>query len=156
MGIAIPIIGDLIKGAKDIIGEVVVDKDKRAQIAFELDRLELEYADKAAQRETDVQLGQIGINKVEAASSNMFVAGWRPAVGWVGVTALGYNYVAYPLGMFISRLLGYTGSFPTLDNEAMWTLLAGLLGIGGFRTFEKVKGVSVKEPEPSPPANSTS
>lgn len=81
--------------------------------------------------------GQLDINKAEAANPNVWVSGWRPGVGWVCVAALGYQYVARPL------LIGFgvASEMPALDSS-LWELLFGMLGLGGLRTFEKVKGVA--------------
>ena len=81
--------------------------------------------------------GQLAINQAEAANPNLFVAGWRPGVGWVCVVALGYQYVARPLMMGF----GVSDNMPALD-ESLWELLFGMLGLGSLRTFEKVKGVT--------------
>ena len=83
--------------------------------------------------------GQLEINKMEAQSSSIFVAGWSPAIGWVCAAALMFQYLARPL------LVGF-GVSPTLPglDDSLWELLFGMLGLGGLRTFEKVKGVASK------------
>lgn len=82
---------------------------------------------------------QLDINKVEAQNPNLFVSGWRPAIGWICALALLYQYVARPLLMAfnVSQFL------PGLDDN-LWQLLLGMLGMGGLRTFEKVQGVARK------------
>ncbi len=134
----IPILGDIIDAVKDIVGEVVVDKDKKNEINYKL----AELADKAEARVHEEVLAQIEVNKVEAASGSLFVAGWRPFVGWVGGAGLAYSAIVQPFASWIARLSGYTGDFPPIDNMLLLTVLGGLLGIGGMRTFEKVRGVS--------------
>ena len=93
--------------------------------------------------------GQMEVNKVEAASSSLFVAGWRPAIGWIGAAALGYQFLAYPLLIWAWALLQARGQVPNnlqpppmLDTEALWVVLSGMLGIAGLRSVEKVKGVA--------------
>lgn len=93
--------------------------------------------------------GQMEVNKVEAASSSLFVAGWRPAIGWIGAVALGYQFLLYPLLVWIWTLLqardlvpGCLQPPPMLDTEALWVVLSGMLGIAGLRSVEKVKGVA--------------
>lgn len=93
--------------------------------------------------------GQMEVNKVEAASSSLFVAGWRPAIGWIGAVALGYQFLLYPLLVWIWTLLqardlvpGSLQPPPMLDTEALWVVLSGMLGIAGLRSVEKVKGVA--------------
>lgn len=128
----IPIIGDLIDGVKDLVSEVIVDKDKRDQVNLELAKLQ-----DSAQARLDAQvLAQVEVNKVEAASGSIFVAGWRPAVGWVGASALAYSYILSPI------LVGLGLDLPTPDYSGLMNIVLAMLGIGGMRTYEKVKGVS--------------
>lgn len=153
----IPIVGDLIKGVIDRVGgvadQLIVDKDKKLQLQVELERLKISEASKAEDRLHQQMMGQIEINKVEAASSNVFVAGWRPAAGWVSVGGLAYATILEPLGSWAARVLfKYSGNFPEIDPTLLIFTLGGMLGIGTLRTIEKVQGVVNKEPEPSPPA----
>ena len=86
--------------------------------------------------------GQIDTNKVEAANPNMFVAGWRPYVGWVCGTGFAIQFVVAPIAEWGAALAGHPMKFPQLDMGTLLTLLGGMLGIGGLRTFEKTKGVN--------------
>lgn len=86
--------------------------------------------------------GQIETNKVEAANPNMFVAGWRPFVGWVCGTGFAVQFVIAPIAEWLAALSGHPVKFPELDMETLLTLLGGLLGLGGLRTFEKLKGAN--------------
>lgn len=89
---------------------------------------------------TDLAKAQIGVNAAEAASGSLFIAGWRPAVGWVCVAALVYQYIVSPLAPWILTVFGvHVPPLPGLD-DTLWQLLAGMLGLGSLRTFEKVKG----------------
>jgi hypothetical protein len=144
----LPFIGDLIDGVKDIVSEVVVDKDKRDQVNLELKKLE----DQATAR-LDAQVSsQIEVNKVEAASNSVFVAGWRPAVGWVGAAGLAYATIFQPLASWTAAVVfEYKGGFPILDTELLWVALSGILGIGGMRSFEKYKGVATDNYAVQPP-----
>ena len=78
---------------------------------------------------------QTKINEVEAQHRSLFVAGWRPAIGWVCGLAFAYHYVAFP----IIRTIYPNVEFPVLDTEPLFTVLLGMLGLGGLRTFEKLK-----------------
>ena len=78
---------------------------------------------------------QTKINEVEAQHRSLFVAGWRPAIGWVCGLAFAYHYVAFP----IIRTIYPDVEFPVLDTEPLFTVLLGMLGLGGLRTFEKLK-----------------
>ena len=88
--------------------------------------------------------GQTDINAVEAANTNLFVSGWRPFIGWVCGIALAYQYVAAPLLMWIASSLHIALSAPPKLDGTLWELVFALLGMGGLRTFEKVKGVASK------------
>ncbi len=86
--------------------------------------------------------GQIETNKVEAANPNMFVAGWRPFVGWVCGTGFAVQFVIAPIAEWLAALTGHPVKFPELDMDTLLTLLGGMLGLGGLRTFEKLKGAN--------------
>jgi len=85
------------------------------------------------------------INEVEAQSSSLFVAGWRPCVGWVCCAALSWTYILQPIAAFALAQFGYLTALPRLDmGEELMPILIGMLGLGGLRTFEKVRGVAAK------------
>lgn len=134
---SVPIIGDIIGAVKDVVGEVVVDKDKRNEINFKLKELE----DRANERLHEELMGQIEVNKVEAAHQSVFVAGWRPFIGWTGGVGLGWTFVVSPVVEFFSRIFGYTGSMPEVDSAQLMTLILAMLGVGAMRTYEKTKKV---------------
>jgi len=86
--------------------------------------------------------GQLDANRVEAASPSAFTSGWRPGVGWVCVAALAMQYVARPLVAWVGLVTGHPlPELPGIDGS-LWELMLGMLGLGGLRSFEKVKGVS--------------
>jgi hypothetical protein len=87
---------------------------------------------------------QTGINKIEAASTSIFVSGWRPFVGWVCGLGLGYVAIIEPIARFVATMLGYTGAFPTIDTTLTMQVLIGMLGLGGLRSLDKAKGVASK------------
>lgn len=130
----IPIIGDVIGAVKDLVSEVVVDKDKRDQINLELIKIE-----DGAQARIDEQVrAQIEVNKVEAASGSVFVAGWRPAIGWVGAAALAYAYILQPF-------IGVFHATPVYDLDGLYNVVLAMLGVGAMRSFEKARGVSTND-----------
>lgn len=93
--------------------------------------------------------GQMEVNKVEAGNTNLFVAGWRPAIGWCGALAMAYQFLLYPMLTWVWATLQANGWVPTamqpppmLDTSALWTIVTGMLGIAGARTVEKIKGVA--------------
>lgn len=95
--------------------------------------------------ELAAMIAQTDINKVEAASGSIFVAGWRPFCGWVGGAGLAYAAIVEPLLRLIASLSGYTGSFPAIDTTITMQILFGLLGLGAMRSFDKVKGLESME-----------
>jgi hypothetical protein len=114
-----------------------------------LEERKLALEEKKIDQATD--LAQVDINKIEAASTSVFVSGWRPAVGWVGVAGLAYQFLGYPLmqwvwafGQGVDLIPKGLAAPPDLQVEQLMTLLAGLLGFGGMRSFEKSKGIAAK------------
>lgn len=104
------------------------------------DKTEQERAQMAAAL-TIVQ-GQIDANKAEAASPSAFTSGWRPAIGWVCGVALACQYIVRPVLQWVTALTGHPmPDLPGLD-DTLWQLLLGMLGLGGLRTVEKIKGAS--------------
>ena len=97
-----------------------------------------------AQLAAAVQLvqGQMDINKAEAASPSVFVAGWRPFIGWVCGGACAWNWIGLPVAKFACAFAGHPLDLTPADLSEMLPLLLGMLGLGGLRTFEKVKGVA--------------
>lgn len=135
-------------GLDDIIAEglKIINKfipDPQAQVAAQLEMMKIKQAD--AFKELEVQLQeqqmQADINKVEAASDNLFVAGPRPFIMWICGVAFGLQFVLFPLGVFIASLFSKVVPLPTLPLEALMTVLLGTLGLGGYRSWEKIKGV---------------
>lgn len=90
------------------------------------------------------ELGQIEVNKIEAASASVFTSGWRPFIGWVCGAALAFEYVASPLAVWIAASIGHPIPPPPKLDEVLWQLMFGILGMGSLRTFEKVRGVASK------------
>ena len=115
----------------DILDKFVADKDLKTKLNHELE-LELHRAN----------IAQLEINKVEAAHKSVFVSGWRPACAWMCTTALGYHFILQPIIVFLFALSGETIPLPEFDMNALLTILLGMLGLGGMRSFEKMKGVN--------------
>ena len=80
---------------------------------------------------------QTQINKLEAQHRSLFVAGWRPFIGWVCGIALMYNFIIRDLLIFMSPELS---QLPALQMGELMTVLLGMLGLGGMRTYEKMQG----------------
>jgi hypothetical protein len=117
-------ISALIGPVSAILDKVIPDKDLREKLSHEIATM----ADKQMS-------AQIEVNKIEAAHKSLFVAGWRPALGWICGFALLYSTI-------ISPILGIWFTVPVVDTSLLTTVLMGMLGLGAMRTFEKTKGVS--------------
>ena len=130
-----------------LIGKVLdrVLPDKAASEAAKLELFKAVQTGELAQLDADVKLalGQIEINKAEASNPSLFVSGWRPAVGWLCSVGLAYTFLLQPLLAWVSGIRSIPVP-PTLDLGDLMTLLAGLLGLGSLRTYEKVAGVAAK------------
>jgi len=125
-------IGDIISGVGQVIDDLHTSDEERARMDLEARKIE-----------ADLQKAQIEVNKVEAASTNWFVAGARPAVMWICALALAYAAILEPVGRFVARVLfGYDGDFPVIDTDITMQVLFGILGLGAYRAVEKVKGVA--------------
>lgn len=122
----------------DIVKRIWPDANEEQKMKFEQFKTELD----AVWRN---QLAQLDINKLEAQSTSLFVSGWRPAIGWVCGVALTYAAVIEPLVRFVAVVgFGYVGAFPVLDTDITLQILLALLGLGGYRSIEKIKGVARK------------
>lgn len=95
-------------------------------------------------KELQYTLGQIEVNKIEAASTSLFVSGWRPAVGWTAALGYAYEFLVRPIGNGTLVAHGLPPAMPGIEVEALSTLLFGMLGLGTLRTVEKLKGVAKK------------
>ena len=136
-----PILGDIIETVGKLAGKAIVDKDKVREIQFKLEELK----DRANERFHEQSIGQIEINKEEAKHSSMFVAGWRPGMGWVGVVGMGYTFVLAPFIEFFARLSGYDGVMPMPDTGQLMTLVLGMLGLGAMRSYDKTQDTETKK-----------
>ena len=132
----IPLITTLLPSIMDVAGRFLPeDKEKRAAAEREIEA-------KLTESLANIDLAQLDINKTEAAHRSLFVAGWRPAVGWTCTAALAYSYVLEPILTFGLAQSGYLVDLPAVDISQMMPVLMGMLGLGGLRSWEKVKGVS--------------
>ena len=103
--------------------------------------LDIQYAEFLASNGIQLQLAQIATNTEEAKSTSIFIAGWRPFLGWVGGFGLAYAAIIEPVSRFIAQVgFHYAGAFPLIDTTITMQVLSGLVGFGIMRTVEKVKG----------------
>jgi hypothetical protein len=130
------LLGKLVDPVSDILDKVVEDKDQKARLAHEIATMAERHAQELAR-------GQIEINKEEAKSRNIFIAGWRPFVGWTCGLALFWHFLGLPVTLFITGWFNLQHPpLPEFDMQSLMTVLLGMLGLGGMRTFEKFKGIT--------------
>ena len=115
------VVAGIIEKVVDKIDDFTLDKSEKAELIQEINK------------------AQIEVNKVEANSNSLFVAGWRPFVGWTCGVALCYHFVLQPFLVFLLYSSGYQMDLPVFDMTTLTTILMGLLGLGGLRSYEKVK-----------------
>lgn len=128
-------IDQLIGPVTGLLDKFIQDKDQKAKLAHEVATMAQRHAQELAK-------AQLEVNKAEAAHNSMFVAGWRPAVGWCCVLGMAGNFLIIPMANFTLALMEVQVSIPLIDLETMMPVLMGMLGLGAMRSYEKVKGVS--------------
>ena len=129
---------DPVSAGFDVAGKLIdrflPDPTQKAAAAANLEQMRSGYEMAANQMQADV-------DKVEAASPNLFIAGWRPAVGWVCVIGLLSQFIIRPLFTFVAGLVHHPMEYPSLDMGTLMVLLTGMLGISTQRTIEKLSNV---------------
>jgi len=127
-------LGTLIGPISALLDKAVPDKDLKEKLAHDIATMAERHAHEQIQ-------AQLEINKTEAAHTSMFVAGWRPACGWICVLGMAGNFLIIPFANMTLKLLETGVEVPMIDLNTMLPVLMGMLGLGGLRTFEKVKKV---------------
>jgi Holin of 3TMs, for gene-transfer release len=133
-----PLTSALDLGAR-LVDRLIPDPAAKAQAA--LQPMQLQSSGELARMTAGSELAraQVEVNKAEATSSSLFVAGGRPFVIWVCGAALANDFIIRPLALFVAGLLGGHTGWPALDAQSLMPLLLGLLGLGALRTYEKVQ-----------------
>ena len=121
----------LIDPISNILDKFVADKDLKQKLEHEL-KTELHRANMA----------QIEVNKEQAKHSSLFVSGARPAIMWVCCLGLFWSFFLAPFLNWVIVISGSSVSLPAIQTEGLLTLTLSLLGLGGYRSFEKFKGVA--------------
>ncbi len=152
MSVQSVLLGGVIEAIGKVADDLFTSDKERLDAQIELGKLQIEEQ----KVEAGVMTAQIEVNKEEAKHSSVFVAGARPAVLWVGVVAMCYQFVLYPLLVwlwFIAQAKGWISTGlnppPIMDTEALWVLMTGILGIAGYRTVDKIKSVATNAVGPS-------
>lgn len=137
---------DPVTAALDLGGKLIdkVFPDAQAKANAQLELLKLAQAGELAElgANTELAKAQVDLNQAEATNPSLFVSGWRPFIGWICGVGLAYQFLIHPLAVFALRLAGQNAQLPPLDGGTLTTLLFGMLGLGGMRTFEKLNGVA--------------
>lgn len=126
----------LIGPVSGLLDKFIEDKDQKARLAHDIATMAEKHAHEAA-------MAQVEVNKAEAGHRSIFVAGWRPFVGWTCGVALAYHFVLAPIIIFGASWAGFAiPDLPVFDMDSLMTVLLGMLGLGGLRTYEKNKGLT--------------
>lgn len=136
---ALPILGILEIGAR-LLDKFIPDPQAKAEAQLKLLEMQQSGELQALAMDTQLMQGQIDINKIEAQSDSLFKSGWRPATGWMCVAGFGYQVLLAPIFGWITANLWGWNSPPPIEIESLMTLLFALLGLGGYRTIEKIRG----------------
>lgn len=107
-------------------------------------KAEAEATTEMLQFVTQQNTAQLAVDQAEANNTNVFVAGWRPAIGWACGAAFTWQYVGFPIAQFILAAFNHPVILPVLNTGDMMPVLLGMLGMGGLRSVEKIKGVAGK------------
>lgn len=114
-----------------------------AEQLLEAKKIDIDFQKFCLENSIKIDLAQIVVNQEEAKSMSVFVAGWRPAVGWICASALGYSAIIEPVMRFIAKVcFDYIGEFPVIDTFLTLQVLTGILGLGYLRSNDKKNGVS--------------
>ena len=154
MGKGVEILTNILVGPFErILSKIIPDKDAREKMAHEL-------ATMGANMSHEVTMAQLEVNKVEAAHKSLFVAGWRPFIGWSCGLSMAFNFLILPMvnvylsvarievtevlnpGTRIEEAVQVILQIPMIDLSVMMPVLLGMLGLGVMRTTEKIQGVS--------------
>jgi phenylpyruvate tautomerase PptA (4-oxalocrotonate tautomerase family) len=128
------IVKELVGPVTGLLSEFIEDKDQKARLAHEIATMAERHANENAK-------AQLEVNKVEAASKSVFVAGWRPFIGWTCGLGMFGNFITIPFANFVLALLSYEIVIPLVPLETMMPVLMGMLGLGAMRSFEKTRKI---------------
>ncbi len=135
--------GDVVKSVGDTLDNLFTSDEERLEAEQEImkARRNFDYLENKLVAEQNI--GQMEVNKQEA-KGNWFQSGWRPAIGWIGAITLAYQFIIYPLLLW--TLDDASKAPPQMDSSMMFTIITGMLGIAGMRSFDKLKKTDTKTP----------
>ena len=123
--------GDTLKTVGTVIDDLHFSGEEKEKLKLQMKEIDAKLKEK-----------QLDINKVEAGHKSLFVAGWRPFLGWISGLSIGYVYLFQPLLDMILQMFGVEVNWVVLDLGQLMPLILGMLGLGGLRSFEKAKGLT--------------
>lgn len=130
-------IGSIIEGVGKIADDLHTSDEEKLKLLLQEKSIDAE-----------LMKGQMDVNRTEAQHQSKFIAGWRPFIGWVGGIALAYQFVLYPILIWIMAILDANGIFieppPVFDAGPLFAIVTGMLGIGGMRSFDKLRNTDTK------------
>ena len=126
------LISTLVGPVTGLLDKFIEDKDQKAALAHEI-------ATMSERHHQELMKSQIEVNKIEAASSNLFVSGWRPFIGWTCGLGMFGNFITIPFSNFVLALLEISIVIPLVPLETMMPVLMGMLGLGAMRSYEKTR-----------------
>ena len=126
------LVATLVGPVTGLLDKFIEDKDQKAVLAHKIATMSEEH-------HQDLMKAQIEVNKVEAASSNLFVSGWRPFIGWTCGLGMFGNFITIPFANFVLALFEISIVIPLVPLETMMPVLMGMLGLGAMRSFEKTR-----------------
>lgn len=129
-------LGSIAELGTAVINRIWPDANEREKAKLQLLMTELSA-------ELEIRKAQLAINQAEATHPSVWVAGWRPAIGWIGVLTLFATYIGQPFAVWVCWVIDPTLTPPRLETDRIMSeIIFGLLGIGGMRSFEKMKGLT--------------
>jgi hypothetical protein len=131
----IPIVTALLPALGTLIDRLIPDRAAAEKAKAEMEAELIRASNEAA-------MAQVEVNKIEAGHSSVFVAGWRPSIGWVCAAGLAWAFVVAPVASWALLVLGVKAELPAIEFDHLFELVLAMLGIGGLRTFEKLRGVA--------------
>lgn len=131
MGVSLIDAGPIAQGLFGLIDNLFTSDEERMAAKYKV--LELEKSG---------ELAQIAVNSKEAEHSSVFVAGWRPFIGWVCGGAFAWHFILLPVMTAVLHMLSIPFDAPVFEMQALMTVLGGMLGLGGLRTYERIQGVA--------------
>jgi hypothetical protein len=129
------LIPSLLPALNTLVDRLIPDKAAAQRAKDDMEAALVKASNEAA-------LAQVEVNKIEAAHNSVFVAGWRPAIGWVCAAALAWAFIVAPVATWGMAVFGVRETLPSIGTDNLFELVLAMLGLGGLRTFEKMRGVA--------------